>query len=218
MLETPPETLAPGRFCLDPAGGVDEIERVVVVLLDAGGDGQDVGIEDDVVRVEADFIDEDAVGALADADFLLITRGLAVFIEGHHHHRRAVAHDVAGRCLKILLAFLERDRVDDALALQALQAGLEDLPLRGIHHDRHLGDIRLALQQVQEAGHHRLAVDQAVVEADIDDVGAVGDLLAGDLDGGLEIAGADQLGELRRAGDIGALADHQEALCPEVWL
>jgi hypothetical protein len=29
--------------------------RVVVVLLDAGGDGEDVGIEDDVFRREADL-------------------------------------------------------------------------------------------------------------------------------------------------------------------
>ena len=57
-------------------------------------------------------------------------------------------------------------------------------------------------EQIEEAAHHRLAVDQAVVETDVDDVGAVLDLLAGDFDGGLEIAGADELGELRRAGDV----------------
>jgi hypothetical protein len=152
MLETPPLTFAPGQVLLDPAGGVDEIERVVVVLLDAGGDGEDVRIEDDVLGIEADLIDEDAVGALADADFLLVGRGLAVFVEGHDHHRGAVAHDVARLFLEILLALLERDRVHDALALEAFEAFLEDLPLRGIHHDGHLGDVRLALQQIAGNG------------------------------------------------------------------
>ena len=182
------------------------------MFLDAGRDGQDVGIENDVIRIEADLVHQDAVGAFADADLLLITRGLAVFIEGHHHHRRAVAHDVAGVFPEDFLAFLERDRVHDALALQALEAGLEDLPLRGVHHDRHLRDVRLALQQLQEARHHRLAVDEAVVETDIDHVRAVLDLLAGHLHGGLEVAGAHELRESRRTGDVGALADHQEAL------
>jgi hypothetical protein len=33
---------------LDLARGLDEVDRVVVVLLDAGGDGEDVRVEDDV--------------------------------------------------------------------------------------------------------------------------------------------------------------------------
>ena len=45
------------------AHGFDEGDAVVVVLLDAGGDGEDVRIEDDVSRIETDFVDEDAVGA-----------------------------------------------------------------------------------------------------------------------------------------------------------
>ena len=81
---------------LDPARGVDEVDRVVVVLLHAGGDGEDVRIEDDVLGREADLVDEDAVGALADADLVLVGRGLALLVEGHHHHRRAVLEDGAG--------------------------------------------------------------------------------------------------------------------------
>ena len=48
---------------LDPARGLDEVDRVVVVLLDAGGDGEDVGVEDDVLGREADLLDQDAPGA-----------------------------------------------------------------------------------------------------------------------------------------------------------
>jgi hypothetical protein len=50
----------PGRFCLDAARRLDEVHRVVVVLLDAGGDGEDVGVEDDVFRREADLFGEQA--------------------------------------------------------------------------------------------------------------------------------------------------------------
>ena len=48
--------------------------RVVVVLLDAGGDGEDVGVEDDVLGREADLLGQDAVGALADRDLALDRR------------------------------------------------------------------------------------------------------------------------------------------------
>ena len=37
---------------LDPAGGLDEVDRVVVVLLDPGGDRENVGVEDDEVLPE----------------------------------------------------------------------------------------------------------------------------------------------------------------------
>ena len=42
--------------------------RVVVVLLDAGGDREDVRIEDDVLGREADLLGQELVGALADLD------------------------------------------------------------------------------------------------------------------------------------------------------
>ena len=37
-----------GKTLLELADGLDELDRVVVVLLDPGADGQDVGVEDDV--------------------------------------------------------------------------------------------------------------------------------------------------------------------------
>ncbi len=57
-----------GQVRLDPARRLDEIDGVVVVLLDAGGDGEHVGIEDDVLGGKADFVDENVVGARADLD------------------------------------------------------------------------------------------------------------------------------------------------------
>jgi hypothetical protein len=38
------------QVLLDPARGLDEVHRVVVVLFNAGGDGEDVGVKDDVFR------------------------------------------------------------------------------------------------------------------------------------------------------------------------
>ena len=38
---------------LKDAGGAEEVDAIVVVLSQAGADGEDVGVEDDVLRVEA---------------------------------------------------------------------------------------------------------------------------------------------------------------------
>ena len=73
-----------GTALLDQRRGVDEVLRVVGVLLDAGRDGENVRIEDDVLGREADLVDEELVGAFADLDLALGRVGLAVFVEGHH--------------------------------------------------------------------------------------------------------------------------------------
>jgi hypothetical protein len=39
----------------DPARGLDEVDAVVVVFFDAGGDGEDVRVEDDVLGGKPSF-------------------------------------------------------------------------------------------------------------------------------------------------------------------
>jgi hypothetical protein len=59
------------------------------------------------------------VGARADLGLAREGVGLALLVEGHHHHGRAVAAHEPGLAQELRLAFLQRDRVDDALALDA---------------------------------------------------------------------------------------------------
>ena len=55
--------------CLDGPGRIDEGAGVIVVLLNARGDGEDVGVEDDVGRSgNAGTLREQAVGALANRE------------------------------------------------------------------------------------------------------------------------------------------------------
>jgi len=68
----------------------DEVERVAVVLLDAGRDGEDVRIENDVLGREADRLGEQPVAALADLDLALDRVRLALLVERHHDHGGAV--------------------------------------------------------------------------------------------------------------------------------
>ena len=82
-------------------------------------------------------VDEQLVGAGADRDLAFDGVGLAPLVERHHDHGRAVvaAHPRLGE--ELLLALLERDRVDDRLALHALEPGLDDVELGRVDHHRH---------------------------------------------------------------------------------
>ena len=52
------------------------------MLLDAGGDGEDVGIEDDVLGRKA-RVRQQRVGALADLHLACPRVGLTLLVEGH---------------------------------------------------------------------------------------------------------------------------------------
>ncbi len=109
---------------------LDEVDAVVVVLFDAGRDREDVRIEDDVFRRKACLLGQQLVGARADFHLALVDVRLPRLVEGHDDDGSAVAVQQPRLSKEILLAFLQRDRVDDRLALNALQTGLDDRELR----------------------------------------------------------------------------------------
>ncbi len=199
-----------GQVVAYVGASLDEIDRVVVVLFDAGGDGENVRVEDDVFRREAHLVDQDIVAALADFALACGGIGLAGFVEGHHHHCGAVALAQVGVVLELLDAFLHGNGVDDAFALDALEACLDHFPFGGVDHDRHAGDVRLAGDQVEEGDHGRLRIQHALVHVDVDHLGAGFHLLQGHFQRLGVVLLADQTGELGRAGDVGALADVHE--------
>ena len=200
----------PGHVARDFAQRLDVVHRVGGVLLEAGRDGEDVGVEDDVGRLDAGLFGEEPVGALADRDLPRLGVGLALLVEGHHDHAGAVAPDGGGLGEEVGFAFLQADRVDDALPLQALQAGLDHRPLGAVDHHRDPGHFGLGRDQVEERGHRLLGVEHALVHVDVEEVGAAAHLLEGDVDRAGVVAAGDQPGELLRAGDVGPLADHLE--------
>ena len=95
------------------------------MLLDPGRDGEDVRVEDDFLGREAGLADEKVVGAAEDLDFPLDGLRLAPLVERHDDGCGAVAPDRPGVLEEDLLPLLERDRIDDALPLEAPQPRLE---------------------------------------------------------------------------------------------
>ena len=142
-------------------------------------------------------LDQQLVGALADLHLALDRVGLADLVERHHDDAGAEALDVSGLGEEVRLPFLQADRIDDALALDAFQSGLEHRPLRAVDHHRHARDLGLGRDVVEERGHRLLGVEHALVHVHVDHVGAAADLVHCDADGLGVVVGLDQTGELR---------------------
>ncbi len=199
-----------GAGGFDFAHGFDEVEGIGAVFFDACGDGEDVEVEDDVFGGEVDFFGEEAVGALGDGDFICACGGLAFFVEGHDDDGGTIAADEFGLVEEFFFAFFEGDGVDDAFALEAFEAFFEDVPFGAVDHDGDAGDVGLGGDEVEEAAHAGAGVEHAFVEVHVDDVGAVGDLLAGDFDSFVEFVFFDEFAEAGGTGDVVAFADEGE--------
>ena len=194
----------------DPARRLDEVDAVIIVLFKAGRDRKDVGIEDDVFRREVELVDKDVIGALADLGLARERIGLADLVERHHDNGGAVATRDLGLVDELVDAFLHRDRVHHRLALNAFQAGFDHVEFGRVDHHRDAGDVRLGGDEIEEGDHRGLRVQKPFIHVDVDDLRAVLDLVAGDLQSGGVVSGGHQLAEFRRAGDVGALADIDE--------
>ena len=189
---------------------LDERLGEAVVLLDSRRDREHVRVEDDVLRPPA-VPDEEVVGAAADLDLALDRVRLPDLVERHHDDAGSVALDPPRLLEELLLALLEADRVDDPLALDALQPRLEHREARAVDHDRDPRHLGLGREQVEERRHRLLAVEQVGVHVDVEDVGAAAHLLERDVDRALVVGRLDQAAEAGRAGDVRPLSDHHEA-------
>ena len=135
---------------------------------------------------------------------------MTFLIESHYNYCRTIFLDHVGLAFEFFNSFFHGDGVDDALALDALEPGLDDRPFRAVNHDRHARNVRCSGNQIQEPSHHRLGVEHALVHVHVDDLRTVLDLLPGDSQRFLVLVVLDQVRKARRTGDIRSLADIEE--------
>mmetsp|Transcript_19959 Transcript_19959/g.56092 ORF Transcript_19959/g.56092 Transcript_19959/m.56092 type:complete len:310 (-) Transcript_19959:933-1862(-) len=149
---------------------LDEVQAVLVVLLDERSDGEDVGVKDHFVRLEARFVHEQVQGPFADLHLAFLCGRLALLVERHDNHRRTVLSKRAGLAQKLLLALLETDTVRDAASLAVLQALNDDLELGRVHHDGHSCNVRLPRDEAKELAHCGHPVDHGLIYVDVQDL------------------------------------------------
>ncbi len=113
----------------DGLGGFNEVHAVIIVLLDTRGHRKHVWIEDNVFRRQARLFSQKLVGARADFHLALIGIRLPDLVKCHDHDRSTVIVDEPRLLEKLLLAFLQRNRIDDRFALHAFQTGFDDFEL-----------------------------------------------------------------------------------------
>ena len=160
---------------------LDEVDGIIVMLFEAGGDREDIGVEDDVLGRKADA-GEQLVGPLANLDLARLGVGLPDLVERHDDDRSAIGHAFARMREEGFLALLHADRIDDRLAGNAFQARLDHGPFRAVDHHRNARDVGLGGDELQERRHRIFGVEQALIHVDVDDLRAVLDLLARNLD------------------------------------
>ena len=122
---------------------LNKIYGIAVMLFYSGGNGKDIGIENYILGGKADFPGKYIIRAGAYLNLPLIAVGLTTFIEGHNDGGRAIALEQLCIASKLCLAFLKGDGIDYPLALNALEASLQYLPLGGVYHDGNLAYLRL---------------------------------------------------------------------------
>ncbi len=183
------------------------------MFLHTRGNGQHIGVEDDIERVHAYLVHKDAVGTLRYFYAALVGSGLSYLVEAHHHTGGSVTHDVSGMGDKHLLAFLQGNRVDNTLALHTFQAGKDDLPFRGVDHDRHLGNLWFCRYHVEKMSHLCLGIQQSVIHIDIDHRGSVRHLLACYTQRFLIILFINQTKELPATSYVTAFSNVNKATC-----
>ena len=199
-----------GQVGLDPACGFDEIDGIVVMLFDTGGDGEDIGVENDVFRREADGIDQQIVGAFANGDLSLVSVCLSLFVECHDDDGRTIPAAQFRLSEKFGFTGFQRNGIDDGFALEAFQASLDHFPFGRIQHDRNSCDFRFRCDQVQKTPHGADRIQHGFVHVDIDDLGTVFDLLTRDCQCLVVFLVQNHPGESLRTRDVRAFADIDE--------
>mmetsp|Transcript_14896 Transcript_14896/g.37859 ORF Transcript_14896/g.37859 Transcript_14896/m.37859 type:complete len:315 (-) Transcript_14896:627-1571(-) len=208
----------PGAKPLDFSRCANEVNRVVVVLRQARSHRQDVGVKDDVVGGNPYFLHQNTEGSLTDIHLVFEVCRLTVLVKGHHNHRGPMPLADLCAALEILLAFLERDRIHNALALGTLEARFHHVEFGRIDHEGNLAHIRLGDQEVDEFGHGRNSIDEAIVHVDVQNIRTLLHLLPCYCQGLLVVSIHDGLLVHYGASNIAPLPNVQKGLTRTGWI
>ena len=198
-----------GVLLLEQPDGLDGLDAVLAGLLLPGADGEGQGVDQDRRLVDAPVAGDVGDQPLGDLDLLLGGAGLALLVDGQRDHGGAVLGDQLHGLVESRLravAVLVVHRVDRAPAAEVLQTRLQHRGFGGVQHDRQR---RRGGQPAGQRVHVGDAVAADVVDAQVEQVGAVARLVLGDVEALLPVLGEHRLAERLGAVGVRPLADHQ---------
>ena len=197
------------NLLLDQPDPFDGFHRAADVILVARGAGKHQRIENDIFRMNAEFLGQQFVGALRDFQFSLARERLrlhGIFVDAADDQRRAVGARQRADALKFFFAIFQVDRIDDAFALAIGERQLDAARVGGVDHDRHFDFADQLLVERRNVVHF---VAIGALQADVHDVRAAFHLPPRDFGGFFPLFGRHQILEQARADHVGALADDQ---------
>ena len=196
-----------GKILLYPTRCLDEVDRVIAMLVEPGRDGKNVGVKDNITGREIRLLGQEIVSPRADVDLSVERVCLAVLIKSHYDNRRAISLNQSRVREKFLLTVFQADGIHDRFALHAFQARLDHAPFRAVDHERNARDLRLTANQIQKPRHGCFGIDHSFVHIYVEDVRSAPNLLTRNRERTFEIARQNQLRKLRRASDVGTLTN-----------
>ena len=118
------------QIVVNPFCSADKVECISIVLLHTCGNSQHIGVKNYVEWVHSHLFCQYLIRTLSYLYASLVGCGLSFFVKAHHHYSSSVTLHILSMLNKLLFALFQRDRVYDALSLNALQSGLNHLPVR----------------------------------------------------------------------------------------
>ena len=206
----PPLVFAPGqRSLISGSASMNALANSLCSSM-PGRDREDVRVEDDVLGREADLVDEQAVRALADRDLPLDRVRLALLVERHHDDAGAVAAHGAGLLEEASSPSLRLIELTMPLPWRHLRPASRTLQFElstMIGSRATSGSVATRLRKVVIACSPSSRSASMLTSRRFAPPRTCSSATSTRL---LEVARLDQAAEARRAGDVRALADHDE--------
>ena len=168
------------QILFDPSGSLDKIHRIIIMFLNTRSHSQYIRVENDIMRIKIHLFCQYFISTGTDFNLTFKSICLSFFIESHHYNGSSQFFYQTGMFYKYLLPFLQRNRIDNGLSLQAFQSGLNDFPLGRVNHDRYTGYVGFGHDQIQESSHLLPGIQQTVIHIYINHQSTVFHLLASD--------------------------------------
>mmetsp|Transcript_20166 Transcript_20166/g.28350 ORF Transcript_20166/g.28350 Transcript_20166/m.28350 type:complete len:260 (+) Transcript_20166:374-1153(+) len=153
-----PRDLCVRQSLLNDTSRIDEINRVIIVLIHTSADCQDVGVKDDIPSRKVNDFSQNFVGTCADADFLGFCCSLAFFVKCHNHNSCPISFDEFCLPDEFLFTALQTDGIDYAFALKTTQTCFDDVKFGGVDHQRNFADPGFRRNKIDEFGHGNLPI------------------------------------------------------------